>query len=126
MGSSRSTEGCGGRLKQGKLERDNRRPEGGKGNKLAFYRLPGSCEVIPFPSQPLRGENLEAGQGENHAGDGLLGDDPVPGSRLTNTGEMETGSSEAQGTRSPLLKDPVPGFPAISSSETGTGSQEES
>jgi hypothetical protein len=88
------------RVEQGNLERDNRRPEGGKGNKLAFYRL--------------------------QRNGGSLKDDPVPGFPPTNTGETETGSDEVLVTGRPLPKDPVPGSPSISKRETGTGSQEES
>jgi hypothetical protein len=108
------------RVKQGKLERDDRRPEGGKGNKLAFYRLPGGCEVIPFPSPPQSGEEVETRAGRRHPGDDSPSDDPVPGS--LNTGETETRSDEVLVAEPTFFRDPVPGSPSISSRETEIGS----
>jgi len=70
-------------VEERKIQRDDRRPEGGKGNKLAFYRLV-----------------------DDDCAEGSAQQDSVPDFNPTNDGETGTGSGERE-------NDPVPGSPSF-------------
>lgn len=101
-------------VKQGRLERDDRRPGGGKGNRSAFYRR-SSASITP----PARQQRDDGSNGDDDS------PDPGPGSFPTNTGETRTGP-DASARRPFLPQDPVLGSPTTSSDEFETASQEES